>query len=182
MAFQVTVRGVSASSTEALNLFVCTTDPESNGLPQALSIFYNEYADYCNGGVSFNLESEYREFSPSTGQTIALHSFSNPNLWTQAGSASDDNTPDQTAILVRWRTGVWVAGRQITGRTFLPYPSSGTGGGSLSNSVVNDIQTAATLLVGNQLLSVWSRARGQTAEVSSASVWNEYASQRRRRD
>jgi len=182
VAFQVSVRGISASSTEALNLFVSDNDPAGTGLPAALSTFYNDYADHCNGSVSFNLEPEYREFNPATGQTIALHTFPGAQLWTQVGTASLTSTPDQTAVLVRWRTGVWVAGRQITGRTYLPYPSQSTGGGSISNAVVNDIQASATALVNATVMQIWSRKNGTTALPTSASVWNEYASQRRRRD
>ena len=182
MAFQFAVRGISASSTEALNLFVVNNDPDSATVQDALELFYNDYADHCNGTVTFALDPEYREFTPATGQTIAVAGFTGSNLWTQTGTSSPTSLPDQTSILVRWKTGVWVNGRQITGRTYLPYPSQSTGGGQPSASVVNDISASANVLINTIGLGVWSRTAGQVALITSASVWGEYAVQRRRRD
>lgn len=182
MAFQFAVRGISASSTEALNLFVLDSTPDSTIVQNAMSAFYNEYADHCNGSVSFTLEPEYREFTPATGQTTFVAGYSSVTPWTQVGTSSPTSMPDQTALLVRWKTGTWVNGRQVTGRTYLPYPSQSTGGGAPSNTVVNDITAQANTLIAAIDLCIWSRTAGAVYPITSASVWTEYAVQRRRRD
>lgn len=182
MAFMSTVRGLSASSSESINTFITLADPTTVGMAAALSAFYNEYADHCNGTVSFSLDPEIREFDEATGQTIGLTAYPGGSLWIQNGTSSPTSMPDQTAILVRWRTGQWINGRQVTGRTYLPYPSQSTGGGQPSASVVNDIQTQAGVLIAAVGLRIWSRTNGTTRLVTSSSVWGEYAVQRRRRD
>lgn len=182
MAIQLTVRGVTTSSSEALNLFVLTNELDISTAASALETFYGVYATKCNGSVSFSLEPEYREFNPATGQTITIGAVPGADQWTVVGTASDDNLPDQTAILVRWRSDTWVNGRRVTGRSYLPYPASSTGSGQVANGTVTDIQNAANALVASNAFWIWSRVNGVLQPVQSASVWNEYASQRRRRD
>ena len=90
-----------------------------------------------------------------------------------------------TQALVRWRTGTFIAGREVRGRTFVPgtttlHNLAGRPGGTL----VTTITTAAAALVAdvNADLYIWSRKNGAIGNVTSGTVWTEYASLRSRRD
>jgi hypothetical protein len=181
MAYQMTVRAIGSSDPEALNVFCSSGNPSIQGQSQALGAFYEEYADHCNGSVNFTLESEFREFDPATGQTTALHAFPGVQIWNEVGSSSSVTHPQQTCILVRWRTGTWVNGKQVTGRSYLPYPSASSGGNQVSSTAVNDIAGHAATMIAAASFHIYSPTNHAIYQITSASVWSDYAVQRRHR-
>lgn len=106
---------------------------------------------------------------------------------TGTGTGTGEPLPDACQALIRWNTGVVVAGRFARGRTFIPgLTTAGTTGGNLTPAVQSAIQTGATtLLAGGPSLLVWHRpvggAGGTNNAVTSSTVWNELAVLRRRR-
>lgn len=104
-----------------------------------------------------------------------------------SGTGVTPSVADSTQALVRWRTSTIVNGRRLRGRSFIPGISSQyLSNGNLSGSGVTTITGAAAALVAtNTGLRVWHRptggSGGQSADVTSASVWEEFATQRRRR-
>jgi hypothetical protein len=93
---------------------------------------------------------------------------------------------------ISWRTGVFLAGRELRGRTFIVPCSSEvfTGTGQLSSGAVGELMTAAAFLVSTGAgfdpdMRVWHRpvaADGTSRTILSASVSAKAAVLRSRRD
>lgn len=104
--------------------------------------------------------------------------------FSEAGDDSAAALPPVTQALVTWSTGVWVNGRQLKGRTFIPglCEDSNEPGGVLQTGVLSTIQTAANALVAAAGLVVWSRTHGVYEPVSVAQVSSKWAYLSGRRD
>lgn len=101
------------------------------------------------------------------------------------GTDDSDPLPPATQCLVRLRTGVFVAGREVRGRIFIPSGGEALSvGGKPGGGRLTELQTAVGGLVGdiNSTLVVFSRTHGVAPPVSSGSVWNQFAVLRSRRD
>jgi hypothetical protein len=104
---------------------------------------------------------------------------------TGAGAVAADSVPLASQALVRWFTPVFVGGRRIRGRTFVPgLTTGGNTNGRVTAATATTIQNAANALIAdaNTVLVIWSRVHASAASVSTASVWSEFASLRSRRD
>lgn len=102
------------------------------------------------------------------------------------GTNTGQLLPPSNQTLFRWRTGVYVNGREIRGRTNKPLPflNNSNNRGSLAEGYRSGQEGLATTLL-NQLLSplvVWSKKNGRWEAVTSASVWQEFAVLTSRRD
>jgi len=107
-----------------------------------------------------------------TGGSISGTSSSDPAAWAQQG-------------LIEWRTGNFIDGREIRGRTFIPGPSYDLGGNGVPTSLYKSkLQTAIDNFLGNGLIhfQVYSRTHHLAAEVVAASIWPKWAVLRSRRD
>ena len=105
-----------------------------------------------------------------------------------AGSSSGQPVPNQAQLLIRWNPQVIIGGRRLKGRTYVPgLGSLSMDGGQVIAGVITDFQTAAQDFVDdcNGQFVVWHRPTGgtggQAASVVTASVWEEWSVQRRRR-
>lgn len=101
------------------------------------------------------------------------------------GALAGELAPPATQALVRWRTGSFVGGREIRGRTFIPGLNvTAIDDGNLAAAVQVVFQDAAAALIADvaSILVIWSRANGAAAPVVSASVWSQFAVMRSRRD
>lgn len=90
-----------------------------------------------------------------------------------------------TQGLIRWRTGSYVGGREVRGRTFIPgVTSTSVATGGPSSTYISTLGGAATGLIGHAAsqLVVGSKVHGVVREVAFAEVWNEFAVLRSRRD
>jgi len=104
---------------------------------------------------------------------------------TKVGQNSGEPLPKATAALVRWRTGTYVNGREIRGRTFLSgLNEAQSDAGVIAAGTRTALQTAANTLVARTdvNLVVYSRVHFQAAVVETANVWSEWAMLRSRRD
>jgi hypothetical protein len=180
----VTVSGNSGTSSLSQNVFCFDTsafDPEA--VASSLNIFYIAWCLNCPSGANFSLDSDYREVNTATGQTIAIGVFGSGDLWTAGGTGGGTRLPDATAVLVRWRSGQYVEGKPVNGRTYLPYGNTGNGEGGVNGTTQAEMNTAGANFIGSaSSFVVWSRTHGQQRPVLTASTWSEYAVQRRRRD
>lgn len=90
------------------------------------------------------------------------------------GTSSADFLPPQVQLLVRWHTGVFVGGRELVGRTFLPLQSedNNDASGNPKSAAVTFTQGAANdfIAAANSKPKVWSRKHGLSADISSATV------------
>lgn len=100
------------------------------------------------------------------------------------GDIAGEWLPPATQVLVQWRTGTFVNGRELRGRTFIPGVfQNANDNGVLSSTVRTALSTAiAGWLTAGPVPLIWSRAHLVSSLVSSASVWNQFAVLRSRRD
>lgn len=93
--------------------------------------------------------------------------------------------PPTTQALVRWRTGVYDAGREIRGRTFIPgITTFNNDQGKPDSALLANLTSAAAALVAdaNSELVVYSKKAGASAVVTGGSPWTLFAELRTRRD
>lgn len=103
---------------------------------------------------------------------------------TGSGSAAGHSLPPATQGLIRWRTGFFVGGREIRGRTFVPTPSENDSDFNPASGYITTLNTAAAALIADadSQLVVWSKTNTSTAPVNVGQAWTSWAVLRSRRD
>lgn len=127
-----------------------------------------------------------RELDTTTGALVGEQPLGgSPNI---VGNAGTNAVPNAAQGLIRLRTSAVVNGRFVKGRIFVPGMASGmvASTGELSSTAMTQLATAgAALIVSGQPFLIWHRPKGgsggSAAAVDTASAWNEFATQRRRR-
>lgn len=148
----------------------------------AAGLFWAECQDGMKTTIHWETEADVATIDEATGNTTAV------TLTTPVdgdGVDSGNILPWATQGLVRFRTGVYLAGREIRGRAFIPGTTETfTATGLPDSSLTAYMQNAVTAVLGaaNATLVVWSRKNQVSAVVSSGSPWNNYATLRSRRD
>ena len=106
-----------------------------------------------------------------------------------AGATGTDGSamlPPATQGLIQWRTVIFVSGRVLRGRTYVPAPPEGQSEvtGIPSAAYVAALDAAGTALVSDasSALQVYSATHKVATDVSDVTVWNKWASLRTRRD
>lgn len=159
----------------------------------AMAQFWLEALLICTPSVTARVRANGRRLDPATGGLEEFTTGIASGLL--VGAASGDVVADASQALVRWRTGVVRAGREVRGRTFIPgVGSTYLQGGNLNNTAIGLLNTAANNLVsGPEAFGVWSRpveagndddvpARpGIHVPATSGGAWSEFAVLRRRR-
>lgn len=173
--------------------------------PGGESIMYFRDGTATVENLRFRLEEMYSacatRFDNQTTWTIAqsgnvvdeetgtlVDEWANAVDFSGAGSSSGQPVPNQAQLLIRWNPQAIVNGRRLKGRTYIPGLSSLTmDAGQVIAGAVTDFQTAAQDFLDevNGQFVVWHRPTGGTGgraeSAVTASVWNEFAVQRRRR-
>jgi len=136
-------------------------------------------------GVSWTIRTVGRDLSDRTGALTAA--WSNGTVHTDTGDVAGEPVPDATQMLFRWSTDVIVNGRFLQGRTFIP----GLTDGNMVNGNISSGALPGLVAVGQDLIDdavgfgVWHRPSsgigGQFEPATTASVWDELAVLRRRR-
>lgn len=126
------------------------------------------------------VDPEVLSINVATGTTLGSFAVSEAAI---TGADSNDAVPNASMGLVRWRTGVYVSGREIRGRTFIPgiTEQSVDANGNLSSTAISAIDAGSNLMAAGTDLCVYSPTRGSAAEVTTASTWSEFAVLRSRR-
>ena len=104
---------------------------------------------------------------------------------TGAGEAAGEMLPAATQVLIKWRTGVYVAGREIRGRLFVPgLDQFMNNEGSVEAVAAGDLSDELATWLGGLTATplIWSRTHGDSASVTAAEVWDQFAVLRSRRD
>lgn len=149
----------------------------------AVVAFWNAVKGLITSGTNMTVLGEIDIVDNVTGDIEGQESTDQVIV---VGTAAGNPLPPNTQGLIRWRTGVYVGGREIRGRTFVPAltSNSNSAGGVPASTTVSTLTTAAGSLYGDpdSELVVWSKTHGQFATVTSASVWSKFATLRSRRD
>jgi len=161
--------------------FTGSTQTEADSAAAAVRAFWLAIQVRMLTGIQMQVESQVLVIDPGTGQPTNAFTTSTASV---AGTGSGSALPTSNQGLVRWSTGVFIGGRQVRGRTFLPYVpvSENSGGRPIAGYVTAVAAAAATLVsVTSPEMVVWSRTHGVQPGVTGGSVWSEFAVLRSRR-
>lgn len=128
-------------------------------------------------------EAEVQRVNPVDGEILAVEAAT---PYVSVGTASGELLPPANQLLTRWRTGTYVARREVRGHTNIPgivEPNSGPDGRPI-NALVNANNTRADGMIAsdNSRHVVWSKKNGVWHTTVTASTWTEFAVLRSRRD
>jgi len=152
----------------------------------ALGTFFNAIKGLFPTAVTWQIPSSGDEIESTTGELTGA--WTGGTGATYAGTLSSAYAAG-TGAYVTWRTGAIRAGRKFQGRTFLcpitagSYDSTGT----IDNTLLAILQTAATNLATADVLVIWGRPRlggsdpGTAAHVIAGQVPDKVTSLRTRR-
>lgn len=149
----------------------------------ATSTFMNALSASVATPVTWAVSPEVQLIDTATGMiiSVAIASVSGSG----GGSRSVEALPPATQGLIRLRTGVYTGGREIRGRLFVPQvPGTFNVDGKPSSDYIIDVQDAYDLMIADVDATpvVWSPSQGVAEPVVVASVWDEFAVLRSRRD
>lgn len=127
---------------------------------------------------------------PTSGVTVDLATGQPNGTWTANPTAvttmtGSGNYAAAAGAMINWHTGLYVAGRELRGKTFIVplMPAFFDGGGRLSPANANAIATAAAAVIAPEGgLGAYSRKYGTYAPALSASVPAKSVVLRSRRD
>lgn len=142
-----------------------------------------------SGGVAtyiapmvFSAITDVETVDPATGNTTSITAVT---VAAVTFTNADQPLPAATSLLLRWRTGTFIAGREIRGRTNIPRLGELDSTLGVPNSTLTTAWNAriVTLLASAVAeLCIYSRAQGAWYSVETGSVWAEWAVLRSRRD
>lgn len=144
--------------------------------------FWSSIMGYIDDSVTWTVEAEVAIINDANGQIVEMADWAGGS---GVGGSADVPLPRATQALINWNTGVFVSGRQVRGKTFIPGIVQGANSqGTLASSVRTTYQNAANELIsdGNGTLCVYSPTRHTSALVGSANVPTKFAVLRSRRD
>lgn len=149
----------------------------------AVRTFWDSLKGYINSGLQIQVQQDVEHVDPVNGHILNIYSAP------VAVVASTGNAPLPFATqgLVRWRTGQFVGGKEIRGRTFIPNLANdaqllavpSTGFTTAVNTAQGILLAAGT---GPNRFGVYSRKNHSFHQASLGSLWNQFAVLRSRRD
>lgn len=148
----------------------------------AVGTFWGAIDAFMDSEVDWTTGTEVETVDPVTGNVTAITSVT---AATGSGALAVESLPRAAQGLIRWRTGDYIAGREIRGRTFIPGLAESTNdNGDLSAATVAAFNAAASALIAdaNSVLDIWSRKNAVARAVVTGSTWSQYAVMRSRRD
>lgn len=144
--------------------------------------FWGSVDTYISNQVAWAVEAEVYTLDATNGQPTDVTAVT-PG--TGNGARTGEPLPWATQGLIRWRTGVFIGGRELVGRTFIPGMSqadSTTGKpGTSTKAGVNSACNTLTASANSEIV-VWSRKNGAAYSALTGSMWASFAVLRSRRD
>lgn len=166
------------------NFYYAQTTGSASDAKSAVGNFFNESKAEFSAALSWQIQSDVAQIESETGDIISVTSLGSETI---QGSKAGEPLPFASQGLLQLRTGVYVGGRELRGRCFLPGFTEGqSAGGKPDNPLVTFFQgTANQYLKGTAQdvsLVVWSRTTGEIAPVANIFMWREWAVLRSRRN
>lgn len=178
---QIVSTGVAGSPYYTTFHFIASAGTASQAAVDATG-FWGTVDQYMDSALTWDLDTAVETIDSNTGNVVAVTDVATA---TGTGGSVADMLPPSTQGLVRWRTGNYVGGREIRGKTFLPAMTevNSTDGEPIA-ATITGIENAALALWSspNSQLCVYSRTYNAYAPVSAASMWARWAVLRSRRD
>jgi len=166
---------------ELSTMFFDASTGTAQNAADAVRAFWNDCKNFILPAYTFAVESAVYTIDSTTGLATAATGTSTASV---TGADASDALPPATQGLVRWGTGVFVSGRELKGKTFIPGASEAYNTtGSPTAAYLTGINTAATNLssAGPITFGVYSRAHHTFHEATSGSTWTKWAILRSRR-
>lgn len=148
----------------------------------AVGTFWTSMSGPMIGAATWETESDVRVVDPDTGEVTGIVTTT-PHSGA-GGSGSAEPLPWSSQGLIRWHTGLFVGGKEIRGRTFipaLPEADSVAGVPLAAWRTAADAAAAALIADGDSTFLVYSRKHRQAEGVISGSSWSQWAVLRSRR-
>ena len=149
----------------------------------AVHDFWNGIKSYLSSGVSVKVDGIVDVVNDATGQITGI--IDTGETLVVGGSDEGDVLPAQTQLIVGLRTGVYVGGREIRGRIFIPgFTEANSSAGHPAPAMVATVATQAQDFFTPTLLAkpiVFTRTRHDQAPVSATYVSPTWAVLRSRR-
>jgi len=148
----------------------------------AVGVFWGAVDARMASNVAWATEAEVVTIDSTDGQPTAV-TATTPS--SGAGASGSTLLPIVTQGLLRWRTGFFIAGRELRGRTFIPGLTENDNDVGIPNgSITGTVDPIAATLIGsaNAELVIFSRTHFDFAVVSSGTMWTSWAELKSRRD
>lgn len=179
----VTMTGWEGAPYYSTMYFGGSTAGEATVAAAAVRKFWDSIKGYLTTGGLIRVIGDVDQVDPATGLIVATYPTSTLAI-TTTGNAP---LPKATQGLIRWRTGDYVSGKEIRGRTFVPaLANDAQVVGKPSGPFAASLGTAATTLLTDAApagdMVVYSKRYAQYANIISNSVWDQFAVMRSRRD
>lgn len=176
------INGGSGASQLATHYFDQAAGGTAQAAANAVRSFWDSLKNNLHSSYTFQVDQAVEDIDVATGQPTGLTAVTAAVV---TGADSSDPLPWATQGLAEWRTGVYLGGREIRGRTFIP-------GNVEENNVlgvpkaifVAQITTSATTLASDPLssLCVYSTKKRAIGVVTAGQGWDKWAVLRSRRD
>lgn len=148
----------------------------------AAGAFWAAIDNLFHNTLTWTTGSELESVNESTGQIISVQTITPV---TGTGSDSSSPLPPANQMLCRWRTGNFIAGRELRGRTFIPgLTESSQSTGAPDAAWISGVNTAAAALIADadSSFGIYSPTHNEFAAAVSGSAWTKFAVLRKRRD
>lgn len=143
---------------------------------------YQELGAHLGGGLTYSVGSTVEYFDIVTGE---IQSLGVVTPWSLSGAGGTALLPFATQGLIRWRTGAYIGGREVRGRTFLPGWVEGESDIGVPTEGARAAMTnfSGQLIVGGSSTYVcWTKTHGTAAAITNGDPWTQWAVLRSRRD
>lgn len=135
-----------------------------------------------DNAITITVEGEVPHLSSSTGEIDDVFAVTGG---TQQGDSSGLPMPYQTQGLITWSTGLFIGGRRLTGRSYVPGLTVDNleADGTPSSGSISGMQAAGEILRDSDAgFVVWSRTHGVASAVLNVVAEDKWAFLASRRD
>jgi hypothetical protein len=162
--------------------FFSNVDGTAQQAVNAVAAFWGAVDAHIANTVSWETEAEVADVDAATGDPTSITVTTTS---TGTGALTGDMLPPVVQAPIRWRTGLYIGGRERRGITYVPgIGESSATAGELASAAVTAFNTAAAALIADatSALVVYSRQYNTSTGVTSGSVNPSFAILRSRRD
>ena len=170
-----------AGGSELSTMFFDATTGTPQDAADAVRAFWSDLANGIYNAATMTVDPTVYTIDVATGQPTSTHGTTTTAV---AGNKSSEVLPSATQGLLRWHTGVFLSGREVQGRTFIPAPTEADSNfGVPLSTYIGILTTAASNLAssGPITFGIYSRAHRQFRQATSGSPWGQWAILRSRR-
>jgi hypothetical protein len=186
MPREILVDWTTASGAGKVSVFWFLTPTAVASQRAALAACLGNVDGVLDNSTSWTIRTAGREVNDATGVLTGV--WSDGTSYTGTGARTVEPLADASQLLIQWRTDHIVEGRFLQGRTYIPGLSTEyVTSGNVSPDTVTALGVVVQDLVDAAVqLCVWHRPQedslGVAWAVDTATVWNELAVLRRRRN